>query len=853
MVRAGIRRDTGPASVSRVEKQNGVPTLLINDQPVAPTSLYVYNVESTEAYDSAGWLDTFKGYVDKAKATGVTYLAFELYFHSPMFKTSAQPGVIGEDLDFANMDALFDYAHQQGIYLLPTIWVSNPPEWWAAQHQDELQIGYDQTAPPADAMSQAAAFNDPDYWAAMDEYVRAVVLRYRTHPALLGWSPSVGMTRENNYGPSYLSDPSQPLQCWADYSAYAKGRFRSWLGGKYITNEELRTAWSNSIVTLLTADMPLPLSAETSTALSANSAGDTRIQMKDGLDFRVHEKGMEWEHNIGLVKSLDPDHILTINPAGSFFTPAGPVARNGSADGMEWTRSPLVDMVIIHPRTSFDETPGEWNTQNYALYAFAAYARRVGKLATYALEDNAKAANGGQNVESLDRIQSLSTMLAAAGAGIGWSIEAEGNLPVWSDTELAEAAKYAHLFDPSVRSITTPSLAIVLDPKAEQAEYTLGNMMGTNSRSRDRITFYEALYKAGIAVDPIEVAEIVADPQILNNYSGVIAADMAWLSADAAQILHDYAQGGGGLFIAGRTGMFDSAGNADYSAFRTLAGLNAVPASDATSYPTWSFDASVDPLTMGLASLTTDTGNTYYLPLADWTGSGYTELGHAATGTLPATLLKKGKTVIWLPRLDIADDRMIVSLVGNWTAEADSIGFVGCSLSINAVNGYRTLGGVQLWPGGDTGYAGGGLSVWVSQLKTGSSADSYWSKFSAMLALYPDPRAIWWELCPNADASSVTYDDAVLALNEIKRLAPIAKVYVTGVPVYPLDGAHCSINTDAGSQATLDLANQLVVNGEALKGPDLSLLTSSQVADGCHANAEGETIWGNDLLGFFGK
>jgi len=355
------------------------------------------------------------------------------------------------------------------------------------------------------------------------------------------------------------------------------------------------------------------------------------------------------------------------------------------------------------------------------------------------------------------------------------------------------------LFDPSQRSVVVPSFAVLLDPAGEQAEYTLGGALSQSSRNHDRIGFYEALYKAGIELDTIEASEVIADPAVLNAYSGIIVADMARLKSEVAQALHDHAAAGNGLFIGGRTAMFDSAGKADYSAFRTIAGLNALPTSDTTSYPTWNFDATVDPLTMGLSSRTTDTVNPYYLPVADWTGNGYTALGHAATGTQPATLLKKGKTVIWLPRLDLSDDSMVVSLLRNWMAVPDSIGFVGCSLSINAVNGYHTLGGAQIWPGGNSGYAGGGLSLWVSQLKTGNTGTgSYWSKFSSMLAAHPRPRAIWWELCPNADATSVTYDDALLALTEIKRLAPTAQVYVTGVPIYPLDGAHCSINTDLG-------------------------------------------------------
>ncbi len=841
------------SSTSQVQLLNNVPALFINKQAYAATSLYVYNVESTTAYTSPNWLGKFKGYVDKARTTGVTYLAFELYLHASLFPTSTQPSVIGADLDFTRMDALFDYAQQQGVYLLPTIWVSSPPEWWAALHRDALQLGYDQTAPPTDALSIGVSYDNPDYWTVMDGYVTAIVQRYRLHPALLGWSPSVGITRENNYGPSYLSDPFSPVQSWGDYSPYAKARFRAWLTDKYGSDPALQAAWNDPSATLAAADAPIPVSGAATASETANGAGDTRPSMRDWLAFRLEEKGKEWQHFIALVKTLDPDHVLTINPADALFVPDTAVAQNGTADGLAWTRCPQVDMVRIHPRISYDGTPGLFNTQDSALFAFASAARHAGKIATFALEDSGEVANGGKNIESLARIDSLSRMLASAGAGIGYVAGESGMLPVWSDTELSEASKNLSFFAPSTRAVTLPKVAMLLDPQSEQQEYSLGI---TNTRSNDRSGLYQALYAAGVKLDVVEVAEIVADPSVLNGYDGIVAADLARLNGTAAQSLQDYARNGGGLFIGGRTGVFDAAGNADYSAYKTLAGLNALPTSDGVSYPVWTFDASSDPLLNGLSGQTVDTANPFYLLAADWAGSGYAALGHATSGTLPATLLKKGNTVIWLPRLTPANSGPVVSLVRNWAAAPDSIGFVGCSLSIQASNGYQASGGTQIWPGGSTGYAGGSLSAWVSQLSdpTASGPFMYWPKFNAMLTLYPNPRAIWWELCPDAATASVTYDQALAALNEIKQMAPNARVYVTGVPIYPADGTHCSINTDAGSQATMDLASQLIANGEALSGPVLTPLASSQVsADGCHANAAGEAVWGNDLLAFFGK
>ena len=226
-------------------------------------------------------------------------------------------------------------------------------------------------------------------------------------------------------------------------------------------------------------------------------------------------------------------------------------------------------------------------------------------------------------------------------------------------------AEYTDLFEPDNRSVNPPQIAILVDPGNEQIEYNLGMR---ESRSIDRINFYTTIYNAGIEIDPIEVAEVIADPQILDNYKGVVVANLVRFNTTAAQTLYNYAQSGGGLFIAGRTGIFNSAGNNNYTAFKTLLGLNSTPKDDAISYAVWSFDSGNDPLLSGLSGQQVDTGNLYYIPTTDWANEGYTELGHATAGAQPATLLAKDKTVVWFPRLDIDNDNLMIGFFQNWMA-----------------------------------------------------------------------------------------------------------------------------------------------------------------------------------------
>jgi hypothetical protein len=182
------------------------------------------------------------------------------------------------------------------------------------------------------------------------------------------------------------------------------------------------------------------------------------------------------------------------------------------------------------------------------------------------------------------------------------------------------------------------------------------------------------------------------------------------------------------------------------------------------------------------------------------------------------------------------------------------IGFVGCSVTHNAVDGYISLGGRSFWMfqrNSGQNYSGGSLLVWYNQLANPASAreKDYWGIFKSYLRKYPNTKKIWWEICSSDIDNVLNYGNAVSVLNEIKRLAPAVEIYVTPSPIFP--------DTFGGPCADPSIVNGfvdgIIGEGTAKTGPVMTPLGKAYIADnGCHANTEGQVIWGNDLKNFFG-
>lgn len=337
-------------SITKVILSDGLPKLTINGKITPLTGLFVYNVGTVGnkrfkhfvAYESPRWLAFMKGFVDQVNEGGMTYLGFGFPLERALTKS----------------DALFDYAATKNVYLLPMLNTSHPPMEWRSGNLVSLQ------KTNTGEVTNTVSFHIEDYWKIIDPLIKNFIEHYKNHPALLGRDIRVGVTGENNYGPTYLKDIFKEETAWCGYSEFALKRFRTWLKERYKDESNLRQAWQNFTVTFEAAQIPQPLyfnNMEIQDLIEeANGPVEKRRNFYDWQFFRLEEKNAERNHFAKLVKGIDPNHLIVSDPAFKPFDGAGRT-RNGTIDGWEMYLSPYIDVIVMHPRLAHIDESGRFN------------------------------------------------------------------------------------------------------------------------------------------------------------------------------------------------------------------------------------------------------------------------------------------------------------------------------------------------------------------------------------------------------------------------------------------------------------------------------------------------------------
>ncbi|MBA3758593.1 hypothetical protein H0X10_03110 [Candidatus Saccharibacteria bacterium] len=180
-------------------------------------------------------------------------------------------------------------------------------------------------------------------------------------------------------------------------------------------------------------------------------------------------------------------------------------------------------------------------------------------------------------------------------------------------------------------------------------------------------------------------------------------------------------------------------------------------------------------------------------------------------------------------------------------------GYLGCSMTRDAVNGYHVGGGTEMWERID--YSAGVLTSWQVTSKQPVGTNTYWQKFATGLASHPGTDSIWWNLCLGDDMQrSGTEEDfyqaAVNILNELRKRVGTMPIYASSTPEYE-NPARCKLTTPEGPARTQRIIDRLVDNGLVAQGPIYPKLLNNQLADDCHPNAAGQASVGNVLRQFF--
>ena len=180
---------------------------------------------------------------------------------------------------------------------------------------------------------------------------------------------------------------------------------------------------------------------------------------------------------------------------------------------------------------------------------------------------------------------------------------------------------------------------------------------------------------------------------------------------------------------------------------------------------------------------------------------------------------------------------------GSAAVQANSMGFIGCSMAENVAQGYRAVGGTRMWGP----YGTGGLVV-QSWTNPNSSA---WQKFDQQASRFGRPTAVWVQICIFA-RNGATYDEVKrLIANSRQHAAPGATIFITGQPLYD-PGQTCFLAGANGPQLTDNLARQAAADStQNVTYPGVFRLRSNEVADGCHANTAGQQSLGRQALAFW--
>jgi hypothetical protein len=570
---------------SSVKIENGIPKLSVNGKIINNMfGIYVYCTGVDPRTNQ--FLVEMKEVIDRTSNLDIPIMSFDIlwrdYDRSASTPRDAQEAA--NRFYTKNLDELLDYAARKKVYVVFQLLVHahwGLPIWW--KNYKDNKHGYQLIDDASNAsidynrlQSPVASYQSMAHRELLRALLKRLVVRYKNHPAIVGWGINLGPTGENGYTPNGVEvflNPQMPKVdfrlAMADYSVVAKKNFTLWLERKYGNIKRLNASW-NTLFNAFDQVIP-PAPRKITLHETFNLNGDSRTSMKDWQGFRHDAIIDEWSFLSALVKNQDPGKII-MGKTSWFPTEKSTGTSHMLISAVAVNEKQLIDVdkldCGITEKDYLPEIPVAASRIDYA--DMIKFNRKYGALRVCNLE-NATEPPG--HIIEIERSIAVKNAIRDEGGYLWFVVALEHDRmskPRWSWKEITKLVKNSN--NNELKSV------IIKDPPV-LFYFDVGNLMSNYFEAHGDLILsklYRGITRVFFDNNPKLNYDFIssshlAEALFLGKTRLLIMANQRYIANEIAEKLRKYVSKGGMILLVGSNGVFDASFNKDAQSIRTLA------------------------------------------------------------------------------------------------------------------------------------------------------------------------------------------------------------------------------------------------------------------------------------------
>jgi len=570
---------------SSVNIENGVPKLSVNGKIINNMfGVYVYCTGVDPRTNQ--FLVEMKEVIDRTSNLDIPIMSFDIlwsdYDRSTSIPQNAQEAA--NRFYTKNLDEFLDYAASKKVYVIFQLLAHDHwglPIWWKdyKNNKNGYQLIDDASNASSDynhLQSPVASYQSMVHRELLQALIKRLVMRYKNHPAIVGWGINLGPTGENGYTPNGVEMSINPQiphinfrLAMADYSVVAKKNFTLWLERKYGNIKRLNASW-NALFNAFDQIIP-PAPRKSTLRETFNLNGDSRTSMKDWQEFRYEAIIDEWSFLSALVRNQDPGKII-MGKTSWYPTEKSTGTSNMLVSAVAVNEKQLIDVDKVDIGiTEKDYLPDMLFSASRIDYAdLVKFNAKYGTLRVCNLENWIK--SPGHRIE-IERSIAVKNAIHDEG-GYLWFVVALDHdrmfKPCWSWEEITELVKRSSHNELKSVIIKDPPVLFYAD---------VGNLMSNYFEAYDDLRIsklYRGITRIFFDNNPklnygfISSSDL-ADALVSGKTRLLIMANQRYLANEMAEKLRKFVSKGGTILLVGSNGVFDASFKKNAQSIRTLA------------------------------------------------------------------------------------------------------------------------------------------------------------------------------------------------------------------------------------------------------------------------------------------